>query len=421
MAQKIRKKVIEEEKNLGSKEEKIKKIKIGVLGIGGGGGNIVAEISQRTKAKISFVVADTDFRALKDLPKGVEKFHFGQSLTKGLGTGINPSLAAEAAKREKEEIKKIFSDYDLVIVVATLGGGVGSGAAPAFAQISKSLGNLTYGIFTFPFFFEGKRKKEIAQKALWELKKELNAFSLLPNERIFQMVDKNTPLAKAFSAVNKSLAESIQNLTEIIFRPALMNIDFADLRTIFEGRGLLTYLNSVEVNKEEKEKAIERIIHFPLYPYSIDGAKGVLINIAGANDLSLGKVNEISRAISERIDKEAKFILGISRIEKSQGTRVTILATGVISNSEEIPVEKKPIEKKCVRKKPTKEKPRFPQKKKNEEKIIKVEVSQKPEGESLVRKNGLQLKKEIEKEEAEILMKEKFWEVPAFLRRKRAI
>lgn len=417
MAQKIRKKVIEEEKNLGSKEEKIKKIKIGVLGIGGGGGNIVSEISQKTNGKISFFVADTDLRALKDLSKNVVRFPFGQDLTKGLGTGMNPSLASEAVKREKEEIKKLLSGYDLVILVATLGGGVGSGASPLFAQILKDLGKLTYGIFTLPFSFEGKRKKEIARRSLLELKGKLNALSILPNERIFQITEKNTPIGKALSALNTYLSTNLQNLVEIIFRPALINIDFSDLKTILEGEGMLVYLNSVVIEKKELEKEIEKIIHSPLYPYGIEGAKGVLLNIAGPKNLSLNEVNQISHSISSKIDPTAKIIFGISQREKN--TQVTILASGVEASSLEI------LKEKATKKKTSHPKPKIPPKKKEKpiqekEEILKKEIPEKGE-DGILRKNGLQLKKEIEKEEAEIVMKEKFWEVPPFLRKKRTI
>jgi cell division protein FtsZ len=230
------------------------------------------------------------------------------------------------------------------------------------------------------------------------------------------MIEKTTPLVKAFSAVNKSLTESIQNLTEIIFRPALINIDFADLRTIFEGRGSLAYLNSIQIGDGEKEKEIEKIIYSPLYPYSIGGAKGILFNIAGQKDLPLTQVSQISKAISEKVDREAKIIFGISRMEKNQGTRVTILATGASPDSEEIPENKRRLKKKLPQ---PKEKPPISSKKKREEKDKSKKESPPKIAEEVIRKNGLQLKKEIEKEETEILMKEKSWEAPAFLRRKR--
>lgn len=422
MVSKNKKKVTEEKKEIETNEEKIKKIKIGVMGIGGGGGNVVSEISKKTKAKISFVVADTDLRALEDLPKNIIKFPFGQKYTKGLGTGMNPRLAAEAANREKEEIKKLLLGYDLVIFVATLGGGVGSGATPVFAQISKSLGNLNYGIFTLPFLFEGKRKKEIAQQALLELKKELNALSVLPNERIFQVIEKNTPLVKAFSVLNKFLSDNLQDLVEIIFRPALINIDFSDLKTILEGQGALAYLNSVKIEKKELEKEIAKIIQSPLYPYGIEGAKALLLNITGSKTLSLSEVNEISQFISSKLDREAKIIFGISEKSKDKETKVTVLASGISSSFFEIPKEK------LLKKKSThsKRKPPLSPEKKEKEKPkeekkppMKEDLAQKDK--EVLRKNGLQLKKEIEKEEAEILMREKFWEIPPFLRKKRAI
>ncbi|MBM3257837.1 MAG: hypothetical protein FJZ05_01280, partial [Candidatus Nealsonbacteria bacterium] len=174
------------------KEEKIKKTKIRVIGIGGGGGNIVSEISSKI-AKASFVVANTDTKSLKGSSRRVAKFQFGQNLTHGLGTGMNAELGKEAALSEKERIKKLLEDNDLCILVASLGGGTGSGAVSTFARLSKNLGNLTFGIFTLPFKFEGEKKMEIAINSLKEVKNHLNAIAVIPNEKVFQIINKNTP------------------------------------------------------------------------------------------------------------------------------------------------------------------------------------------------------------------------------------
>lgn len=386
--------------------EEIKKIKIKVIGIGGGGGNIVNELSQNIK-KASFVVADTDIKALKKLGQSVEKFQFGQETTKGLGTGMDWEKGELAAKKEKERIKKILEGQDFVILISSLGGGVGSGASPIFAKISQNLGNLTYGIFTLPFSFEGEKKKLIAFEALKRLKTKLNTFTVLPNERIFQIIDKNTPLKNALSTINKILAQNLQGLIEVIYSPGIINIDFADLKTIFEGRGLLTYLNMAETG-EEKEK-IERTLNFPLYPYNIEGAKNVLFNIFAPPTFSLNQVNQISRAIFEKVNKEAKIIFGISRLLKTSQTKFLVVATGCRSeflNLMKVQSPKIFQEKKKI--------------KKNKKKriIIKTEEKESKPKDTIVRKNALSLKEEIKKEEAEILNKEKIWETPAFLRKK---
>ncbi len=412
---KIVKKITIEPKKI--EEGRIKRIKIRVIGIGGGGGNIISEIAQRVKGA-SFCAANTDFKALKNLPRKVERFLFGQILTKGLGTGMHPEIGREAAKDEREKIKKLVEGQDLIILIASLGGGVGSGATPIFAKTSKNLGNLTYGIFTLPFKFEGEKKMEIARNGLRELRRNLNTFSIIPNERIFQLIERTTPLKKSLSAINKSLADSLQSLIEIIYTPGLINIDFADFKTILEGRGRLAYLNSIEIEKIETKEAIERVINSPLYPYGIEGAKGILLNITGQRDLSLAQVSQISKAINEKAFKESKIIFGVSQVKKAPRIKITILATGC---------SKKIFSEKPGKKLRRKIRPKL-KKRKIKSKKLKIKISPKiifpPEikeekkKEVKIRKNALQIKKEEEEEEAEMLAKEKFWEPPAFLRRR---
>ncbi len=423
--------------------EPTKKIKIRLIGIGGGGGSIVSEIAQKVKGA-SFYAANSDVKALNALSKKVKKFQFGESLTHGLGTGMNPDIGEEAAGIEKDRIKEILEGQDFIVLISCLGGGLGSGATPIFARISKRLNNLTYGIFTLPFNFEGGKKMETARKSLEKLSTELNAYSIIPNERIFQIIDKSAPLKKALSAINKNLSNSLQSLIEIIYKPGIINIDFADLKTIFEGRGKLAYLNSMELSKDDDKDALDKIINYPLYPYSIEGAKGVLFNISGQKDLSLLQVNQISETISNLVSKEAKIIFGITRDNQNPRIKVSLLATGCNGKGVLKKTEPKPKTKSKSKSKP-KPKPRpetpiksskkkIKKKKKAKPQKVKVKVrkvsSQKPvkaslaSGQSMkpknvkIRKNALQIKKEMEQEEAEIVSKEKLWEAPAFLRRK---
>lgn len=429
--------------------EKIRKTKVRVIGIGGGGGNIVSEIASRM-TKVSFVVANTDTKALKISGRKVSRFHFGQNLTQGLGTGMNPELGEEAALQEKDKIKKLLEGQDLCILVACLGGGTGSGATPAFAKISKNLGNITYGIFTLPFKFEGEKKMEIARESLKKIKPHLNAFSVIPNERAFQVIDKATPLKQALSVVNKSLSESLEGLIETIYEPGLINIDFADLRTILEGRGRLAYLNAVEVQRKEgsTKELMARVLNSPLYPYTIRGAKGVLFNIAGEKKLSLAEVSQISKSISELANPQAKIIFGVAESKKySDVIKTVLLAVGcgtkIFSGDAK---KKKIISKPALKKRPPsrrRKKNKKPSEPLAKKKIkIKVEAAkeskekessevetpkegifslgQPAEKEERVRKNALQIKKESEDAEREMLEKEKFWETPAFLRKKLA-
>jgi len=304
----------------------VHKTKIRIIGIGGGGGSIVSEIMSRIK-KADFVVANTDARALRTI-KGAKQFQFGKDLTNGLGTGMNVELGEAAAQNEKEKIKKLFDGQDICILIACLGGGTGCGATPVFAKISKSLNCLTYGIFTLPFKFEGEKKMEIAKEALLKIRPHLNIYSVIPNERIFQIINKDTPLRDALSAINKQLAENLEGLIEMIYLPGLINIDFADLKTILSGRGRLVYLKMVRI-KDLKEEAAKKLISSQLYPYTIQGARGILYNILGGKNLRLSDVSKISKIISASLNKNAKIIFGINqRPKKQENIDLTILAAG---------------------------------------------------------------------------------------------
>jgi cell division protein FtsZ len=464
-------------------EFEIKKTKIRVVGIGGGGGNIVSEIADRVR-RPSFTIANTDAAALRRASKSVSVFQFGENFTRGLGTGMDPRVAEEAAAQEKEKIKKIMEGQDLVIIVASLGGGAGSGAAPVFAQISKSLGNLTYGIFTLPFEFEGEKKKEIAKAALEKSKPYLNALTILPNERVFEVVPKATPFSKTLSFINNSLSDSLEGLIETIYSTGLINIDFADLRAILLGSGKMAFLNTVALKKGEETgvDVFEKVFSSPLYPYGIEKARGLLLNIVAQKDLKLAEVNKILTGAAKRINKDARIIFGVGHEgARESSIRVTILATGCVyagagngngddGNDKESLIApppaprapRKPAPKKtALPPKPAKPmksskltKPAKPaaasqRNKSAPPKLKKVAVRIKslppaakepqsaPEkqiqdgagrqsGQGIdaqfaapERKNALQVKKEIEMEENAMLEQEKVWEVPAFLRKQK--
>jgi len=335
----------------GESEFEIKKTKIRVVGIGGGGGNIVSEIADRVR-RPSFTIANTDAAALRRASKNVSVFQFGENFTRGLGTGMDPRVAEEAAVQEKEKIKKIMGGQDLVIIVASLGGGAGSGAAPVFAQISKNLGNLTYGIFTLPFEFEGEKKKEIAKAALEKSKPYLNALTILPNERVFEVVPKATPFSKTLSFINDSLSDSLEGLIETIYNTGLINIDFADLRAILVGSGKMAFLNTVALKKGEETgvDVFEKVFSSPLYPYGIEKSRGLLLNIVAQKDLKLAEVNKILTGAAKRINKDARIIFGVGHEgARESSIKVTILATGCVyagagngngddGNGKEVPV-----------------------------------------------------------------------------------
>lgn len=445
-------------------EPSIKRIKIRVIGIGGGGGSIISELSSKIR-NASFVAANTDRQALKQIRRNVLRFQFGEDLTHGLGTGMNWEIAQNAAQAEKDKIKKLLTGYDLCIFVVCLGGGTGSGAALIFAKIARSLGNLSYGIFTLPFKFEGERKAQIAKDSLEKLRHHLNAISIIPNERIFQIIERSTPLKNALSLMNKNLADSLEGLIETIYSPGLINIDFADLKTVFEGRGRLTYLNSVIVPSLEKSEELQKsVLSSPLYPYGIRGSRGVLFNIMGERQLLLSEVAQLSKSISDLASQEAKIIFGVSQKKKPEllknGVKITLLATGCAqkifpSSQKKRKIKKiphpsvpapalnspKPQKKKKIRKKKIKrlkrvkggtkrsfgagrkkikkvmQKRLIPLGRKKQKKVHSLILSEPKKIEVKIRRSALELKKDIEEAEKEMLEQEKQWETPTFLRR----
>jgi len=437
----IVKKIIKKEKPVKKPESQrgeifdgVHKAKIRIIGIGGGGGSIVSEIISRIK-KVDFLVANTDARALKGVNRKVKKIQFGQRLTNGLGTGMNPEIGEEAALEEKEKIKKIFEGQDLCIIVSCLGGGTSSGATPIFAKIAKSMGCLTFGIFTLPFQFEGEKKMEIAKQSLEKISPYFNVFSIIPNERIFQIIDKNTPLQSALSAINKRLISNLEGLLEMVYSSGLINIDFADLRTVLSGYGKLAYLNTVEIAETHKEEAARKVISTSLYPYTLKGARGILYNVVGGKGLCLSDVSRVSEIISESVNKNAKIIFGIIQEAKYKDkVKITLLATGCGSKNDLIKTKKAPVvvkKKMAVKKeikkapapimvpKPKNKKKPMPKSKPKLKKTAKENYPSKQiDFGGKVRRNALEVRKVMEQEEKDLLDKESVWDTPAILRKK---
>lgn len=434
--------------------EALFKAKIKVVGIGGGGGSIVSEIG-RSLNKATFVIADTDIRALKK-KVGIKYFWFGNEFTHGLGTGVNPEIAKTAAESEKEKIADLFKDQDIVILIASLGGGLGSGATKVFAEAAKSFGGITLGIFTLPFRFEGKNKLKIAQKALKELKGSLNVSITIPNERIFKIIDSNTSITDAFSTVNKNLIESLESLIDLIYNPGLINIDFADLRTILNGNGNFAFLNTVQASgKNRVETTVEKILINPLYQNNNFIAEKILFNISGGTNLNMFEVEKISQSIAV-LNPKAKIIFGISKnIKAKNKIKTTILITGpqkiagsvkkIVKKVEVIEKVKNKIKKEPISKakftmgqaKVTQKSSRnilsnsnlIPIFNKNQvttqtsSKLSVVEpvnVQTKnltASRRGTIRRNALEIKKAEELEQDKRLLQEEEWEVPTFLRR----
>ena len=421
------------------------KARIKVIGIGGGGSSIVSEIASEVK-KVGFVVANTDFQALRGATKGTKHFQFGKSITQGLGTGMNPELGEQAAESDKEKIKELLKETDFCILVSCLGGGTGSGAAPVFARILKNRGIHTLGIFTLPFEFEGGKRAQIAKDSLEKLRQNLNALVIIPNQKIFQIIDKNTSLKEALSTINKALIENLKGLITLIYSSGLIRVDFADLKTILAGRGRLAYLNSAEVKGPNQiEEFAKKVVSSPLIPYTVQGAKEVLFNIDGGLNLNMSQVEQIGKTISSSINPKARVAFGITQ-NKKEGIKITLLVNGCKWDEWEQKKEKpkkQPKEKqalitkiqdynslapsrsrskqaskpkKMVRKKTKEKLPEFP--KVQQPEIIQIPTEEPEKVEIKVRKNALEMKESIEKEEKKMITQERKWETPAFLRRK---
>jgi len=399
----------------------VHRTKIRVIGLGGGGGSIVSEIACSLK-KMDFVVANTDYKALKEASKHTKIMQFGQKITGGLGCGMDARIGQRAAKEDSAKIAKLFQGIDLCILVSCLGGGTGSGAAPEFARIGRESGTMVFGIFTLPFKFEGGKKYYLAKNSLEKSRLNLNTVSIIPNENIFKIIDKKTPLKAAFSAINERLSGNLRGLVEMIYLPGMINIDFADVKTILDGRGKLAYLNSAESHGPNRVgEVLKELLNSPLNDYDIKGAEKMLFNITASQDIGMEEVKQISEAISD-FNRRAKIIFGVSQDnDYKDKIRISLLAVGCGKEKKSKPKPRPKPEPK------PQSKPKFKLKKKmklKQKKKIKKSVStpiQEPVGgepaKALTRRNALDLRKEVEKVEEEMQEKEKKWDIPAFLRR----
>ncbi|MFA5232371.1 MAG: cell division protein FtsZ [Candidatus Paceibacterota bacterium] len=399
-----KKKIVREKKPKTFRQPKedasVKKVKIKVIGVGGGGGNIISELSKKLKdfssSKVDFVAVNTDNQALGALHKKVKTFAFGQKLTFGLGAGRDVSTGEKAAKDDAEKIKNLFSDNkDLYIIVSSLGGGTGTGASPVFSKIASQMNLMTLGIFTLPFSFEGKKKMDTARNAIEEMKNHLNAYMVLPNEKIFGLTKEEVSFTDSLNLLNNHLAGSLEGLLRTIYSPGVINIDWADIRTILEGKKNLAYLNVAKVRGGQNlEELLKKLIKNPILDYDFEDANNIMFNIEGSKDLSLQSLSLISRKINE-MSPGARIIFGLINNPKMKNEiKVTILSTGSSERKES-------------------------KKKKKKEVKPEVKKQEKEKEAEKVRRTALEIKeaekKEIEKEEED----EKIFEIPAFLRKEK--
>ena len=302
--------------------------RIKVVGVGGGGNNAVNRMIAEGLRGIDFIAVNTDKQALH-ISHATTKIQIGDKLTKGLGAGANPEIGEKAANESRDEIAMAIKDADMVFVTAGMGGGTGTGAAPVIAQIAKELGILTVGVVTKPFLFEGRKRMQFAERGVEALRDVVDTLVTIPNERLLQIADKKMPLVKAFSLADDILRQGVQGISDLITVPGLINLDFADVRTIMTDTGLAHMGVGRGTGENKAEDAARQAIASPLLETSIEGAKGVLYNITGGPDLGMQEVHAAAELIQASADPDANIIFGAVINENlTDEVIITVIATG---------------------------------------------------------------------------------------------
>ncbi|MGI6453984.1 MAG: cell division protein FtsZ [Syntrophomonadaceae bacterium] len=301
---------------------------IKVIGVGGGGNNAINRMIEAGLRGVEFIAVNTDAQALY-LSRAEKKIQIGAKLTKGLGAGADPEVGMKAAEENVDEIKKALQGADMVFVTAGMGGGTGTGGAPIIARIAKELSALTVGVVTKPFSFEGKKRNFQAENGIQALRQEVDSLITIPNDRLLQVVDKNTAFNDAFKIADDILRQGVQGISDLIAVPGVINCDFADVQTVMQNTGSALMGIGRASGENRAATAAQMAISSPLLETSIEGAKGVLFNITGGNDLTLFEINEAAEIIHQAADVEANIIFGANIDESLQDeVRVTVIATG---------------------------------------------------------------------------------------------
>ncbi|GIN61440.1 cell division protein FtsZ [Robertmurraya siralis] len=301
---------------------------IKVIGVGGGGNNAVNRMIEHGVQGVEFIAVNTDAQAL-NLSKAEVKMQIGGKLTRGLGAGANPEVGKKAAEESKEQIEEVLSGADMVFVTAGMGGGTGTGAAPVIAQIARELGALTVGVVTRPFTFEGRKRSNQAAGGIQAMKEAVDTLIVIPNDRLLEIVDKSTPMLEAFREADNVLRQGVQGISDLIATPGLINLDFADVKTIMSNKGSALMGIGVASGENRATEAAKKAISSPLLEKSIDGAQGVLMNITGGTNLSLYEVQEAADIVATASDQEVNMIFGsVINEDLKDEIVVTVIATG---------------------------------------------------------------------------------------------
>ncbi|MEW6617496.1 MAG: cell division protein FtsZ [Patescibacteria group bacterium] len=312
--------------------------RIKVVGVGGCGGNVVSRMMEGDRMRgVEFIAINTDAQDL-DRVMAHRKIYVGKALTRGLGAGMNPEIGKQAAEENRSEIGEVLNGADIVFVVAGMGGGTGTLGSSVVAEIAKEKGILTVAMVTKPFAFEGSQRMALAQDGLNRLKDKVDSLIVIPNDRVFTLVDKDTPLLKAFGFIDGVLKQAVSAISDLVNAPGIINVDFADIKAILKDAGM-TLIGIGEASGQDRSvKGVNMAVNSPLLEISIDGAKGVLFSVAGGKDLKMSEVNDVAKAVTANLDPNAKVIFGAyqDRSLKEKSMRVTVIATGfsgVISGS----------------------------------------------------------------------------------------
>lgn len=303
--------------------------RIRVVGIGGSGVNAINHMVNSKVKGVEFIAINADAQDLhRSLAK--RKIHIGKNLTRGLGTGMNPDLGRRAAEETRQEIQEALQGSDMVFITGGMGGGTGTGAAPTIAKIAKELGALTIAVVTKPFSFEGAQRSRLADEGLLELKKEVDAFIVIPNDKILTIVDQQTSAKSAFAMCDEVLRQAVEGVSDIITTPGDINTDFNDIRSIMENAGPALMGIGMAENDGRATEAATKAVNSPLLSVSINGAKGILFVVAGSDDLGILEIQEAAKVINESTDKDARIIFGMMRDEKMKKgqIRIIVIATG---------------------------------------------------------------------------------------------
>ncbi|HAU1326095.1 TPA: cell division protein FtsZ [Legionella pneumophila] len=322
---------------------------IKVVGVGGGGGNAVEHMVAENIDGVEFICANTDAQALRGSSAKIH-IQLGDALTKGLGAGANPQIGREAAEEDREHIKEILSGADMVFITAGMGGGTGTGAAPVFAEIAKELGILTVAVVTKPFSFEGKQRALAAEEGIRRLAEHVDSLITIPNNKLLSVLGKNISLLNAFKAANNVLLGAVKGISDLITCPGLINVDFADVRTVMSEMGMAMMGTGSAVGEQRARQAAEAAIASPLLEdVNFSGARGILVNITAGLDMSIGEFEEVGDVVKEFISDDATVVVGtVIDPEMTDEMRVTVIVTGLGDNRQRQQQPQQPLRARLV-------------------------------------------------------------------------